>query len=75
MVMVLGANNEHLSKVCEAVAFALGTPAATTATQGKMGQFLGQIKAQLPADQLGQLVGSIDATVQQKLQQAFAQIS
>jgi len=73
--MVLGASNENLSKVCEAMAFALGTPAATTATQAKMGQFLGQIKAQLPADQLGQLVGSVDATVQPKLQQAFAQIS
>eukprot|EP01043_Picozoa_sp_COSAG02_P036170 COSAG02_NODE_2634_length_8374_cov_12.795166_5_plen_174_part_00 len=74
MTMVLGANNERLSKVCEAMAFALGTPAATSATQAKMGQFLGQIKAQLPADQLAQLVSSIDPTQQSKLQAALEQI-
>lgn len=74
MTMVLGANNERLSKVCEAMAFALGTPAATSATQARMGQFLGQLKAQLPAEQLVQLVSSIDQTQQQKLQSALEQI-
>ena len=59
MTMVLGPSNERLSKVCEAMAYALGTPAATSATQEKMMQFLGQIKAQMPAEQLAQLVSSI----------------
>jgi hypothetical protein len=63
-----------LSTVGEALALALGTPASTTAPQGKMGHYLAQIPAQLPADQLAQLVGSIDPTVQAKLQAAFAQI-
>lgn len=74
MTMVLGAANERLSKVCEAMAFALGTPAAKSSTQAKMGQFLAQIKAQLPAEQLAQLVSSIDPTQQQKLQAALEQI-
>jgi flavorubredoxin len=74
MPMVLGPTNERLSKVCEAMAFALGTPAATSATQAKMGQFLAQIKAKLPAEQLAQLVSSIDPTQQQKLQAALEQV-
>ena len=69
--MMLGDANQQLVKVCEVMAFALGTPAATSATQAKMGQFLAQIKSQLPADQLAQLVASVDPTVGPKLGQAF----
>ena len=48
-----------------------GTSAATLETQQKMSQFLGQLKAQLPPENLIQLVSGADATVQAKLQLAF----
>ena len=69
---VLGQNNQYLAKVCEAMAFALGTSAANAETQRKMQEFLGQIKSQLPADQLQALVAQVDVAVQMKLQQALA---
>ena len=72
MVSVLGPNNQYLAKVCEAMAFALGTSAANDETQRKMQHFLAQIKSQLPADQLEALVTQVDATVQIKLRQALA---
>jgi hypothetical protein len=68
---VLGQNNQNLAKVCEAMAFALGTPAASAQTQEKMTGFLAQIKS-LPAEQLASLVSAVDASVQIKLQQALA---
>eukprot|EP01047_Picozoa_sp_COSAG01_P130267 COSAG01_NODE_59826_length_298_cov_0.638191_1_plen_38_part_10 len=37
---MLGQNNQNLAKVCEAMAFALGTPAASAQTQEKMTGFL-----------------------------------
>ena len=74
MASMLGAANQHLSKVCEVMAYALNTAAATSATQAKMAQFLGQIKAQLPPDQLAQLVASVDQTVAGRLQAALQQM-
>ena len=72
MAAILGPNNEHLAKVCEVMAWALETPAASQETQAKMRQFLTQIKGQIPPEGLSQLIAQCDPTVKEKLAQAFS---